>query len=155
MNSKALPTRPTLCLLLADAGGNATDSCFGAGVGAGGTASDRVTLLTRQWAALSVRLWVDCTCGEGGRDEGKTGAFATVTAVLQFAQGVGDADLGGRCGQVLSTRRTFELEFHRGVDDILAASFAVRQSKTILARFYGSLKSPLCSCVSITLPTSS
>jgi hypothetical protein len=32
----------------------------------------------------------------------------------------------------------------------MAASSVIRQSKRILARFYGSLKSPLCSCVSIT-----
>jgi hypothetical protein len=37
---------------------------------------------------------------------------------------------------------------------IVAGSFAIRQSKTILERFYGSLKSPLCSCVSITVPAS-
>jgi hypothetical protein len=41
-------------------------------------------------------------------------------------------------------------------DEIIAASSITRQSKTILARlFYGSLKSPTCSCVWITLPDSS
>jgi hypothetical protein len=38
---------------------------------------------------------------------------------------------------------------------IMAGSFAIRQSKTILPRFYGSLNSPVSSCVSITLPASS
>jgi len=38
----------------------------------------------------------------------------------------------------------------------MAGSSAVRQSKTIVARlFYGSLKSPTCSYVSITLPAAS
>jgi hypothetical protein len=33
---------------------------------------------------------------------------------------------------MLTTRRTFKLEFHRHVDEIMAGSFAIRQSKTIL-----------------------
>jgi hypothetical protein len=51
--------------------------------------------------------------GEGGSDGDNVKAFGTVTAVIAIWARCGDADLGGRRGNVLTTRRTFKLEFHR------------------------------------------
>ncbi len=65
--------------------------------------------------------------GEGGSGGDNVEPFGTVTAVLQFGQGGCDADLGGRRGDMLATRRTFKLEFHRRVDVIMAGSFAIWQ----------------------------
>jgi hypothetical protein len=52
-----------------------------------------------------------------------------------------DSDLGGRREEMLTTRRTSKLEFHRHVDEIMAGSFTVWQSKTcafILRLLFGS-----------------
>src|SRR5438105_4584159 len=71
--------------------------------------------------------WRRERCRQGGSVRNSDGAIA-IRAQCR------ETDLSQRRGEVLTTRPTFKPKFHKCFDNIMPASFGVRQSETALAR---------------------